>query len=331
MPFTGSQSPSPERYGGGENGSDVNLVQHVYRALAQARGSAYDQAWPPSSPVGVENMAMARAIALDGYGQNTRLANNMFPSTMTAAGNLGRWEKILGLAVLTTDPESVRRARVVGTFMRFGVGNANQQIADACSSVLGPAFVAMLFFNPSTATSIVNGVSNVTVTATGGGSYPVVPTVTGTPTGAYRMLVTIQAMGQYKWSLDGGATTVASGITLLASNPLGSTGMTLNVDPGDVPHSTDTIAWSSQPGIPWSSTICTVDVQASYQASQYKIVDGSPQGAPNAAWWALVGQVVSLLDSILPAWDNFNVFVAASDGTNTFLLDEPNLDLELLS
>ena len=47
MPFTGGQSPSPEKYGGGENGSDVNLVQHVYRALAQARGTAADQSQKP--------------------------------------------------------------------------------------------------------------------------------------------------------------------------------------------------------------------------------------------------------------------------------------------
>jgi enoyl-CoA hydratase/carnithine racemase len=65
LPFTGGATPSPERYGGGEGNSNVPLLQRVYESIAAGRGSAYDQVWPPSTAVGAENMALARAIAVN--------------------------------------------------------------------------------------------------------------------------------------------------------------------------------------------------------------------------------------------------------------------------
>ena len=330
MPFTGSQSPSPERYGGGVNGSSINLVQHVYRAIAQARGSAFDQSWPPTSPVGIENLAFARAIAIDGYGQNDRLANNMFPSTMTAVGNLGRWEKILALSVLPSDTEVTRRARVAMTMARFGQPNANQQISDACAAVLGLAFIGMVFFNPSNDTYFVNGISNVTVSPLGGGHYTVIPTVTGTPIVSAVMAATITGnggigVGNFTWTINGSSPTSA---TIQATNPLGTTGVSLNFDAGNIEDIGDIISWRLEPTIPWLSTIAQVNVQASYQNALYLISDGTAQGSPNAAWWALIGQVKTLLDTLLSAWATFNIFVNDSAGAMGFKLDEPNFDLE---
>lgn len=81
---------------------------------------------------------------------------------------------------------------------------------------------------------------------------------------------------------------------------------------------------------PWTSTIANVNIQASYQSPFYLISDGSPQGAPNSAWWGLVGYAKSVLDSMLPAWATFNVFCNDSAGAAAFKLDEHNVDIEIL-
>lgn len=237
----GGQAPGPLRTGGGENGSNITLLEHVYRGLARSRGSAYDQSWPPTSPVGVENMAMARAITFDGYGANQRLANNFVPQTMMALGNLGRWERLLALSVLPTDTETTRRTRVAETLARFGQPNSFQRVADACVAIAGPAFVALVPSTPGNATIYWPG---------------------GTPNAQY----------------------------------------------------------------PWYSTIAQVDVVMTYQSPFYLIADGTPNGQPNGAWWALVAQMKSLLDSILPAWATFVIGCYAANGQLGWYLDQHNLD-----
>jgi hypothetical protein len=81
---------------------------------------------------------------------------------------------------------------------------------------------------------------------------------------------------------------------------------------------------------PWTSTIAMIDVRVTYQLPQYLIADGSPQGQPNGAWWALVGQAKAALDLILPAWATFNVFCNDALGAMGFRLDEHNVDIEAL-
>ncbi len=142
MPFTGGATPSPERYGGGEGNSDIPLVQRIYESLSAARGSAYDNTWPPTTAVGIETMALARAIALDGWGANQRLANNMLPSKASSfTGMLQRWERIFNVPPLPGDPDPVRRARVVNAWLQFTTNNA----IDAVTTAIQGALPAGLF------------------------------------------------------------------------------------------------------------------------------------------------------------------------------------------
>ncbi len=145
MPFTGGYSPSPERYGGGEGNSKEPLLQRVFESLSSQRGTAYDQTL--SSVVGVENMALARAITFDGYGCNQRLANNFLPAKMSAM--LPRWERILNVPPLPGDTEPTRRARVAAAFARVGQPNSHQPVADAVIAALGPLFVSFVYQSPA--------------------------------------------------------------------------------------------------------------------------------------------------------------------------------------
>jgi uncharacterized protein YmfQ (DUF2313 family) len=152
MPANGGASPGFERYGGGENGTNIPLLQRVYMSIAQQRGSAYDQSWPPATIVGMENMAIARAITFDGYGANQRLANNFIPTKASlATGMLQRWERIFGLAPLSTDTEPTRRARVAAAWQRISASNALQPITDQLTAALGPLFVKITHQTPATA------------------------------------------------------------------------------------------------------------------------------------------------------------------------------------
>jgi hypothetical protein len=145
MPFSGGYSPSPERYGGGEGNSKEPLLQRVFESIAAQRGSAYDQTL--STPVGVENMAYARAITFDGYGCNTRLANNFLPAKMSAT--LSRWEAIFNVPPQPGDTEPTRRARVAAAFALVGQANSHQPVADAVIAALGPLFVSFVYQSPA--------------------------------------------------------------------------------------------------------------------------------------------------------------------------------------
>ncbi|HEY4012049.1 MAG TPA: hypothetical protein VGM06_01815 [Polyangiaceae bacterium] len=163
MPATGGFTPGPERYGAGEGNSNAPLLQRVFESIAAQRGSAYDQT--VSSVVGVENMAIARAITFDGYGTNERLANQFLPSKMTADGLLPRWEKIFNVPSLPGDTESVRRARVGAAFARLGQPNTHQPVVDALAAAMGAVFTgAFLYADPNSANAIWMGAGNNTPT-----------------------------------------------------------------------------------------------------------------------------------------------------------------------
>lgn len=153
MPFTGGFSPGPERYGGGDGNGSAPLLQRVFESIAAQRGDAYDQT--VNTAVGVENMALARALTFDGYGANTRLANQFLPSKMTADGLLPRWEVILNVPPLPGDTEPVRRARVAAALARIGQPNTHQPIVDALTSALGELFSGTIQYDtPDNAVSI---------------------------------------------------------------------------------------------------------------------------------------------------------------------------------
>lgn len=163
MPATGGYSPGPEKYGGGYGNTDVPILQRVFEAIASQRGSAYDQTI--NSVVGVENMAIARAITFDGWGANLRLANQFLPSKMTADGLLPRWEKIFNTPTLPGDTEPVRRARVAAAFARLGQPNTHQPVVDALTSALGTIFTGTIVYQgPNTANVLWPGASNNTST-----------------------------------------------------------------------------------------------------------------------------------------------------------------------
>ena len=143
MPATGGLVVV-ERYGGGENNSDATTLQRVFESIAAQRGSAYDQT--TESVVGVENLAIARAITFDGYGTNQRLANQFLPAKMTADGLLPRWEAIFNISTLPTDTEVVRRARVAAAFSRLGQPNTHQPIVDALTVALGALFTGTILY-----------------------------------------------------------------------------------------------------------------------------------------------------------------------------------------
>lgn len=57
-----------------------------------------------------------------------------------------------------------------------------------------------------------------------------------------------------------------------------------------------------------------------------------PSYMDDLTFYQTVGQIFSFLDTLMPAWVTYDWFRQASDGSNTFILDdERNLDNELLS
>jgi hypothetical protein len=105
----GGYHPFPKRYGGGKPRLKV-----VHDALNAARGSALD-ASNPDTVAWVENMALARAIALDGYGTNERLSLQWDPDRVTDM--LARWEAIFNVAPAPGATDHERR-EVIGRRLR---------------------------------------------------------------------------------------------------------------------------------------------------------------------------------------------------------------------
>lgn len=314
MPFTGGASPSPERYGGGVGNTSVPLLQRIYEGIAAARGSAYDQSWPPTTAVGIENMAMARAICFDGYGANERLANNVMPGTATPEGCLGRWENILGLVVQPTDTPPLRRARLVAAFASFGKASTLQRVRDACSALLGSVFVALVLADPSNAMNFWPGFTGSAglVSSLGPGSTAVITGMAGVTGASY------------------GSNLVCSGAPNAGNN--GTFPITAVNSPSSVTilnptaHAGDTITWQVvNPLAPWESSIAHVDAHVDPSQAGFHNADGTP----NAIFYNLMGQLGTLLDEIMPAWATFDWYINSSHGGQGWYLDEPDLDLEV--
>lgn len=344
MPFTGGANPSPERYGGGEGNSNVPLVQRVYESIAAGRGSAYDQAWPPATAVAAENMALARAIALDLHGGNQRLANQFNPLKSTAGGwsgsaNTGllasattggllpRWEAILGTPPNYGDPEPVRRARVAAAFARLGVTNGVQAVVDQINLALGPLYGGLTTFTPSTATSWWPGVGGSAAAVTGlSGGLATISGLVGVPSSALgRNLV----LGNANSAGNDGTFPVHDWISATSVKVANQNAVSTDYGIGGSAPS-PTITWSvPNPSAPFMSTICQIDILATVPAGYYTVVGG--QNVPNAAWYAAVGALNPVLDAMLPAWVTWQVYINNSGAALGFKLDEPNIGLEAFS
>lgn len=141
MPAQGGYVPGFERYGGG-----VPTLKHLLDSLNQQRGTAYNTS--TTSPVWVENMAIARAIN-DVWDTNQRLGSQNDPARMLAAVTLPRWEQILGITPSPSDAEPVRRARIQSRFARFGQQVTPSVVSAKLSAALGMVFVALQQTTPA--------------------------------------------------------------------------------------------------------------------------------------------------------------------------------------
>lgn len=326
MPFTGGATPSPERYGGGTNNTNVPAIQRVYESLASARGTAYDQCWPPASAVAAENMAMARAITFDLHGGNRRLANEFNPGRSTVGGLLPRWEKILGTPPLPGDPQPVRQARVAAAFARLGVGNGISAVVQQVQAALGPLYGGITNFTPPDS-ALWPGLSGSAASVTAFSSnLATIAGLANVGSNVGGQLITL-----------GNATNAGNDGTLLIHDWVSSSSVKV-ANPSGV--STDfgiggtslapTITWSiSNPLVPWTSMVSQVDILALLPLGYYTL-NGSGQKVPNSAWWSAVGMLNPILDAMLPAWMTWQVYINGSGGVMGFVLDDPsNLDVEV--
>lgn len=128
----GGLSPFPIRLGGGPSTTEV-----VYRSLNDQLGTAYDTS--DESTVTAETMSEARAIAA-AWSANRRLSYQWDPRRLTDM--LSRWERIFGVVPLPTDSEEDRRNRLVPKFLALAAP-IYATIWDACSNILGDAFISV--------------------------------------------------------------------------------------------------------------------------------------------------------------------------------------------
>jgi hypothetical protein len=318
MPFTGGYNPQPERYGGGDAGSNAPLLQRVVESLATARGQTYAQTL--TTAVGVENMAIARAIAYDLYGANVRFANEMNPATATVGGLLPRWEKILAAPPAPGDAQTTRQARCVAKLLRFGYPNHSQAVADAVQVVLGNLFTGMTYIRPDQATTWwpgfggtagqVAAISGNQVTVTGLANVPTSApgknlVVTGDPYSGNNGTFPVQS-----W------VSASSVVIINNGSPV--------VDGGG-----QFFTWTMpNPVSPFTSTIAHVLVLVNPTAVPgYVNADGSL----NAKFFQTMNQLNPVLDWLLPADVTYDWYVS---NTHTFgigfYLDDPNnLDTEV--
>jgi hypothetical protein len=332
VPFTGGASPGPERTGGGEGiDSNVPLVQRIYETISRGRGSAYDQSWPPTTAVGIENLATARMLAFDGWGTNQRLANECNPSKATVGGLLPRWEVVLNCPPNYGDTQPVRQARCGAKFALWGKASISQVVLDAITTALGPILVGVVHRDPigagaQDALSWWPGIQGVAgaVTSITGGNIVVFQEFEDIflPTAAPGATLTLANCSNTANNGSFQVKTWISGTTLTFPNP----GSPVAPDYGVGGTALlPTVKWSlDSPLTPWMSTVDTIEVQVTATVTGYSNVDGTP----NALFYQTVGGMVAVLDGILPAWMAVNWWIASSHGGIGFYLDEQNLDCE---
>lgn len=320
MPFTGGASPSPERTGAGEGiNSNVPLVQRIYETIARGRGSAYDQSWPPTTAVGIENFATARAIAFDGWGTNQRLANECNPGKATVTGLLPRWERILNCPPNPGDPQPVRQARCAAALARFGKGSIGQAVVDALTAALGPLFVSVQHFDETNDLVWWPGATGTgaTVTAVTGGTATIagLANIPSAAPGANLLTSGFSHAGNNSQSLF-------AFTSFPIQSWISSTSVVV-VNPNAVAPDSGGNWTLVNYATPWMSTIDILNVLVTQNISGYANTDGSP----NAAFYAQVAQIGPVLDQLLRADMMWQWYVLGIGGATGWLLDQPDLDL----
>jgi uncharacterized protein YmfQ (DUF2313 family) len=310
MPAYGEYTPGAERYGG-----DTPRIRTILDALNAARGTAYDVT--EGSPVWVENMAIARAMA-DVFDTNAMLANQFDPKRMTVL--LPRWESICGIAVTPGTTDADRRAAVAVRIARLGSPTIGQYVIDQVAALLGPVSFS-LTHNPSSTPGAYlasyadswylqeRSITNNTVA------------LSGTPAAAYSLVVSVTATGgqgaaTFSWSPDGGATTYGP---VVANNGimLGSTGLRIDFPYVDKTYGIATYSVGE-------TFLANPDPHgATSTIARITIACAKPAWMPYDQFYSLIGPVKSFLDDVLPAWSSFNITLDGPHGAG-FYLDEPN-------
>jgi len=144
----GGYHPYPRRFGGGRP-----RLRIVHDALNAARGTAIN-ASDTTTVAWVENMAYARAITFDGYGQNERMALQWDPERMTAF--LPRWERIFRITPPPTATDRERRVAVLRAFRRvLDASGLHERLVSALAAEIPDYFSAVEYID------ITNAVVNV--------------------------------------------------------------------------------------------------------------------------------------------------------------------------
>lgn len=309
MPAYGGYTPGAERYGG-----STPVVATIHAALNAARGTAYDVT--ESSPVWVENMAIARAIA-NVWNTNELLGNQFDPRRATVT--LARWERIYGISPAPGATDADRCATLAALVERTGVNANYQEILDRLTAAVAPIPVSISHDTPSTSGVIINWPGNWYVQSSG--TTPPALVAVGAVESDYNMIVRITGAGglgvaTYEVSFDGGTSYTISGIT---ANFAGiGNGLTLEFASGT--YATDNI-YTFRPVVHgWSSTVCRIIVSFV-----------KPSWMAENIYYDTVGRVHAILDSMLPAWVSYAT-VREGSVPGQFRLDEAaNLDNQRMS
>lgn len=312
---SGGLTPGGARYGGSRP-----RVQIILEALNGARGTAYDVT--ETSPVWVENLAHARAIA-DVWDTNELLGNQFDPARMSVL--LSRWEKIYGLQPAPTDSDATRRARVAAHVSRTGVAPTRQEIADRIAAALSPVTCTADYSSPGGTGVVTSWPGDWYVQSTG--TTPPTVTLTGTPAGNYDFCIDIRVGGArgtatFSYSTDNGITWTTAELTA-ASVTLGSTGLTAAFSVGT--YNVDNLYFATPLLAGWYTT-----------ALYIAFVCTKPSWMSEVAYYALVSKAQAFLDAMMPAWVTWT-FVRDGVGGAHFYTDDlttngsPNLDNERLA
>lgn len=307
---SGGYTPGGARYGGA-----TPALRTVLEAFNAARGTAYDVS--TSSPVWVENMALARAIA-DVFATNEMLGNQFDPRKVSVL--LERWEKIYGITPLPTAAKSERRAALAAHVARTGVMPSYQEVVDRITTAITPVTFSISHHAPGDSGVITSWPGGWYVQSTG--TSPPTATLTGTPAADYTFVLDIRVGGivgvaTFAYSTDNGASW--SSVTTTASSvALGSTGLTVAFAAGT--YNANNQYFSRPLADGWWSTVAYIP-----------IVCTKPSWMTERVFYETAGRASSLLDAFLPAWVTFD-FLRDGGTPGSFILDEAsNLDNQRLS
>lgn len=307
MPVFGGYAPFPIRFG-----ESPSTVETMTKALNSSRGSAFDTT-EGQSPVWVENTAIARAIA-DVWATNERLG---LQTDLSRTTMLSRWESMMGVVPSPTQSDADRRAILLARQQQATRSATYQGIVDYLQARLAPLTFRLFWHSSFWSTTIVSHPPSWYVAKD---SSSLSMSGNCTMSGFVKEMTTVEVTITSGGGL-GSATYVMEWVTsagrflqkgtTAASIPIGSTGLTFSFPNSATNDGMRFLSIAYAAG--FSSSVCKLTVYAT-----------KPSGMTDAEYFALVSQVPSLLDPILPAQ---TLIETVRDGVGVFTLDSPgNLD-----